>query len=57
MPSIKDNIKEELLKIVSEEEIRLQQRMQLNIALNQDNFDTHSEEKFIEKLRKAIESI
>ena len=55
--SIKDNIKEELLNIINEEEVRLSQRIQLNIVAYNDNYDASCESCFLGKLKRFVESI
>ena len=55
--SIKDNIKEELLKMVDNEIRYLNQREVLNSQLNLDNYDTLAERNFLVRLKQFAESI
>ena len=55
--SIKDNIKCELLEIIKDEEELVNKRIEVNIRTNSDNYDASCERRFIDKLKKFVESI
>ena len=55
--SIKDNIKEELLKMIELETRYLNQREVLNTEMNLDNYDTLAERNFLVRLKVFAESI
>lgn len=55
--SIKDNIKEELNKLISKEEDFLTHRELVNSKMNLDNYDTMAERNFLISLKKFVDSI
>ena len=55
--SIKDNIKEELLKRINDELDIVEKRMQLNNIMHMSNFDALAEQIFLENLKQFAESI
>ena len=55
--SIKDNIKEELLKMINHEKEKLEFRININNLTHTDTFDCQCEEKFLHELSKFVESI
>lgn len=57
MPDIKENIKEELLKLIHDELELAYQRSKLNMVAYHDNYDCGCEIRFLEKLIKFAESI
>ena len=55
--TIKDYIKEKLEEIISEEEQRLNSRIELNENTGDDNYDNNCEKRFIDKLKEFVFSI
>ena len=55
--SIKDNIKEELLKMINAEQELLDGRIVVNNRMRLDNYDTTCENNFLSRLKKFVESI
>ena len=55
--SIKENIKEELNKLISKEEDFLTHRELVNSKMNLDNYDTMAERNFLISLKKFVDSI
>ena len=56
MPSIKENIKQELLKMIEEEKKAIYYRKIISDTL-EEGFQITSEENFIEKLERFVKSI
>ena len=55
--SIKESIKAELLKMISDEEVVLHDRIIVNTRMSLDNYDATCERNFLTRLKKFVESI
>lgn len=57
MPDIKENIKEELLKMIKQEKNLAEDRRSMDVVCCEDKYDVECELRFLEKLIKFAESI
>ena len=57
MPDIKENIKEELLKMIKQEMKSAEDRRTMNMVCCEDKYDVECELRFLEKLKNFAESI
>lgn len=55
--TIKDNIKEEILKRIETERKNLERRIEVNEVMKLDCFDANAEMKFLDELEKFVNSI
>lgn len=56
MPDIKENIKQELLKMIEDEKKLIYYR-RVNTSYSEENYQIQAEENFIEKLERFVKSI
>ena len=56
MPDIKENIKQELLKMIEEEKKLIYYR-RVNTSYSEENYQIQAEENFIEELERFVKSI
>ena len=56
MPDIKENIKQELLKMIEDEKMLIYYR-RVNVTYLEENYQIRAEESFIKRLERFVKSI